>query len=155
MYSWFVFAHLAGVFGFLLAHGASASVALRLHREDDPGAVRALLALTAASRRLMYGSLALLMAAGVCAGFLGGWWREGWIWAAIGLLVLMTLAAVALGTPYFRRLRKAVAAADATQRDADRDALRLLLRSPRPLVVSAVGLGGLLVILWLMVLKPF
>ncbi len=159
LYSWVVFAHLVGVFGFLLAHGASATVALRLRHEHDPRAVRALLALTAATRQLMYGSLTLLGVAGVVAGFLGGWWSAGWIWASAGVLVAMTLAVVALGTPYFRRLRKAVEAAisreTSTGNAAGDDELQAMLRSPRPLVVSAVGLSGLALILWLMVLKPF
>lgn len=157
LYSWAVFAHIAGVFGFLLSHGASAGVALRLRREDDARAVRALLALSGGTRRLMYGSLALLGAAGIWAGVLGGWWGTGWIWASIGVLMAMTLAVVVVGTPYFRRLRKvvdvAIAAGGASGGEGDE--LRAMLRSARPLVVSAVGLGGLVVILWLMVLKPF
>lgn len=159
VYTWIVFAHLVGVFGFLLAHGASASVALRLRHEHEPGAIRGLLALTAATRRLMYGSLALLGVAGALAGYLGGWWSEGWTWASVGVLIAMTLAVVAVGTPYFRRLRKvaeiAAARSAAGGDDASGEELRAMLRSARPLVVSAVGLGGLAVILWLMVLKPF
>ena len=35
MYSWIVFVHVLGVFGFLLAHGAAAVVAFRLRGERE------------------------------------------------------------------------------------------------------------------------
>ncbi|HEY3211404.1 MAG TPA: hypothetical protein VGL18_16745 [Actinomycetota bacterium] len=45
MYQFWVFVHLIGVFGFLLAHGVSAAVGMSLRRERDPQGVRALLEL--------------------------------------------------------------------------------------------------------------
>ena len=47
-----LFAHLAGVFGFLVAHGVSAGVGLRLRKERDPVRARALLDLSASSLNL-------------------------------------------------------------------------------------------------------
>jgi hypothetical protein len=164
-----VFLHVAGVFGFLLAHGASLSVALCLRRERDPGGVRALLELSSATRGLMYGSLALLLAGGAAAATMGHWWGAFWVCAAFALLVVMTVAALALGTPHYRRLRAAATAAEHAPpakrspgkpahgtniQRRDEAELRALLASSRPLVVSAVGAAGLAAILWLMVFKP-
>lgn len=153
VYFWVVFAHLVGVFGFLLAHGASVGISLRLPREHDPRAVRVLLDLSAAMRGLMYGSLVLLLLGGITAGFLGGWWSRGWIWAALGVLALMLVAIIIVGMPYFRRLRRAADAAIAS--DTNTAELSALLAAPQPWIVTVVGVGGLVVILWLMVLKPF
>jgi hypothetical protein len=161
MYRWIVFLHLVGVFGFLLAHGASAAVAFRLRRAVGLATVRALLALSRATNPLMYGSLALLLAGGIVAGFLGGWWGQGWIWAALGVLAAVTVAVVAIGVPHFRRLRKAVegmpASVDGSQPSAPaaNEVLAALLASQVPLVVAVVGIVGLIIILWLMALKPF
>lgn len=153
LYAWVVFAHLVGVFGFLLAHGASIAISLRLPRERDPRAVRVLLDLSAALRGLMYGSLGLLALGGIVAGFLGHWWSSGWIWASAGILVLMLAGIVGVGVPYFRRLRVAAEAAPATGTPSPEFAA--LLGAPQPRIVTGVGVVGLLIILWLMVLKPF
>jgi hypothetical protein len=110
----------------------------------------------------MFGSLALLVAAGALAATLGGWWGQFWIWAALVLLVVISAVAVAFGSPHYRRLYAAVAAATAKESSAAQGAtgsvedaeLRMLLVSPRPLVVSAVAAMGLVAILWLMLFKP-
>jgi hypothetical protein len=165
VYQWIVFLHVTGVFGFLLAHGQSLAVALRLRRERDPWAVRTLLALSSATRGLMFGSLALLVAAGTVAGLMGGWWGEGWIWGALVLLLAITSAVLAYGTPHYRRLRAAVEATIAKNGSSsalpgsittgESAELRELLASPRPLIVSVAGALGLVAILWLMLFKPF
>lgn len=153
VYSYVVFAHLVGAFGFLLAHGASVAITLRLPREHDARAIRVLLDLSAAMRGVMYGSLVLLLLGGITAGFMGDWWSRGWIWAALGILLLMLVAIMGVGVPYFRRLRQVAEASSAA--DAPTAELSTLLAAPQPWIVTGVGVGGLLVILWLMVLKPF
>jgi hypothetical protein len=46
MYSWIVFAHVLGVFGFLLGHGAAALVTFKLRGERAVERIRALLDLS-------------------------------------------------------------------------------------------------------------
>lgn len=83
-----------------------------------------------------------------------------WPWAAFGVLVVMVAAVAIVGVPHFRALRKAAAVVGVATLAADSGAatetpaLDALLASPIPLLVSGVGLLGLLVILWLMVAKP-
>ena len=43
---WFVFAHVLGIFGFLIFHGVSVGVLFRIRNERDPHALRALLDLS-------------------------------------------------------------------------------------------------------------
>jgi formate hydrogenlyase subunit 3/multisubunit Na+/H+ antiporter MnhD subunit len=163
VYQFWVFVHLVGVFGFLLAHGVSAAVALSLRRERDPQKVRALLELSSWTLAAFYVSLVVLLAGGITAGFLGHWWGEGWIWAALGVLILMTGAMYGLASAYYRRIREAVGLPASGRAPRHVEApqptrtveLEPLLRSSRPLLIVWVGIGGLLVILWLMVFKPF
>ena len=83
MYTWFVFLHVLGVFGFLMAHGVSISVAFALRRERNFERVQTLLNLSASSIEVMLGSLAVLILSGVITGFMGHWWDKGWIWLSL------------------------------------------------------------------------
>jgi uncharacterized membrane protein len=151
MYLWWKFVHIVGVLGFLAAHGATAAVALRLRREREPDRIRALLDLSRSTRSWMYVSLVVLLTGGVVTGSRGHFWGQGWIWAALGLLIALLVVAFPLAVPYYLRVRRAVAP------DARTPAPELeeLLLSSRPMVVAIVETAGLLVIVWLMVLKPF
>jgi hypothetical protein len=151
------------VFGFLLAHGSSSVVAFRLRRERDPARVAALLDLSSSSLALLYGSLLLLLGAGIVAGFLGHWWGQGWIWTGLGLLVGLMIAMYASASTYYDRVRQAVGVQTYSQKRKDiapgpqaaPEEIDALLRSLRPFLVATIGGAGLLVILWLMMFKPF
>ena len=77
MYTWLVFFHILGAFGFMFGHGVSATVALRLryvrHNLDQ---VRALLDLSMYSLGVMYASLLVLLISEVWAGFKAHWWAS-------------------------------------------------------------------------------
>src|SRR6266540_1695791 len=104
LYRWWVFVHVAGVFGFLVAHGVSVMVTFRLRRERDPAKVNDLLQLSGSSIRAFYWSLGVLLVGGVVAGFEGHWWGKAWIWVAIALLVLTSLAMYGMARPFYRRV---------------------------------------------------
>lgn len=162
MYRWWVFLHVVGGFGFFMAHGASAAAAIRLRSERDPERVRALLDLSSATLGAMYGSLLVLLTGGIVAGFLGDWWGDGWIWTAIGILVLIMGAMYGLASNYYNLVREAAGIQTYQQKKQgvgpgppDPARLATLLSSSRPILILVVGLAGLLLILWLMILKPF
>ena len=154
MYQWWVYLHLIGVFGFLISHGVSVSVTFRLRKERDPQKVQALLGLSSASLAGFYPSLALLVAGGVAAGFQGRWWGYGWIWWSIGLLVLVTVAMYALAKPHFGRIRFVTDAMVGGSKAVSPEEYSAALNAPRGLAFAAIGFGGLLVILYLMLFKP-
>lgn len=161
-YPWIVAAHVVGAFGFVLAHGVSAIGAFRMRADPRPENVAAIIGLSSASFGVMYPSLLLLLVAGVAAGFIGGWWGSLWIWAALGILVLILGVMYAYGTPYYIRVRHAVGISSPQDgKDAQPpvaaapEELAGLLRSRRPEVLALVGGVGLLAIVWLMVMKPF
>ena len=144
--------HISGVFGFLGAHGVSAAVALQLRKERDPVRVRALLEVSASTRRFMYLSLLLLLVAGISNGFVLHLWGQGWIWTALGLLVVLLGVAVPLTVPYYKKVRLAVAPERASMPE---EQLAALLSSSRPIAIAVIETAGILVIAWLMVWKPF
>jgi len=142
------FVHLLGAFGFIASHGATAAITFRLRKERDPVRVVAFLDLSRSTRGLMHGSFALLLLGGIGAGFHGKWWSSGWIWTALGLLLVLFGAAFPLAVPYFKAIRRAAEAPDPEE-------LARLLASRRGLVLAWVESLGILVILYLMVFKPF
>jgi hypothetical protein len=161
-YPWIKLLHVVGAFGFVLAHGASAFAALRIRDEREPARVAALLDRSGSSLGLMYVSLMVLLVGGIWAAFVAGLWGALWIWAAIAVLVIVVVAMYPLGSQHYQNVRRAVGLkAYSDPKDAPPPApappaeLEALLASNRPFLLAAIGGIGLLVILWLMVVKPF
>ena len=155
MYSWIVFLHVAGAFGFLLAHGVSVAVLLRLRTERKRDRITTLLDLSSSSMTGFYASIVVLLAAGTLAGFIGNWWRMVWIWASLGLFLAIAAAMYPLATAYLRRVRAAVGKRPSGAPMASDEEIDEVLGSGRPVLIAVIGFGGLLVILWMMMFKPF
>jgi hypothetical protein len=161
LYQWIVLQHVIAAFTFALAHGVSAGVAFKLRGEREIPRVQALLDLSKMATNGMYVSIFVLLIAGVAAAFIAGLWGRAWIWAAIVLLVLMFAAMYARASTWFRDLRQAAGQPYETRKGAQPaerpDAARLATptASSRPMEIAAIGYGGLVLILWLMVMKPF
>jgi uncharacterized membrane protein len=155
MYPWIVFLHIAGVFGFLLSHGAAVAVLFRLRKERDRQAIQTLLELSSASMLGFYASIAVLLVAGIAAGFVGNWWRMIWIWLSLGLFLAISVSMYVMASRYFRRIRTAAATRPSGAPMASNEELDELLRSGRLPAIALIGYVGIVVILWLMVFKPF
>ena len=162
LYPWLNYLHILGVFSFLMAHGVSAGVAFALRRERNPERIRSLLDLSSSSIGILHSSIFLLLLTGIINGFIGQWWGRGWIWLSLAILiaiyVYMGLAASgfysqvrkATGLAYMEGFKQHLPAEPASQQEID-----ALLKSPRPIQLAATGLGGLAIIAWLMIFKPF
>ena len=162
LYRWLVYLHILGAFGFLLAHGGSVSAVFRVRREQTPDGLRAILQLSNASFNVMYGSLLLMIVAGVVSGFLGHWWGGAWIWASLALLVVTAVGMFFLATGFFNRLRRAAGLSwfdGRRERPAEPPAapeeIARLKASGRPVLTTVLGLLPIALIVWLMVFKPF
>jgi len=162
LYPWIVFIHVAAAFLFVMGHGASMWVSDQIRRERDPARIRALLELSSRSLGLVYGSLLTLLIAGIVAGVMGSYFSQGWIWAAIIVLIAVIVLMYALASRYYGLVREAVGmrsyqtpkdAPDPTPLSAEE--LAALVDSRRPDVIGLVGVIGLLILLWLMMFKPF
>ncbi|MGE5335040.1 MAG: hypothetical protein ACM3N4_10105 [Nitrososphaerota archaeon] len=165
MYNWIVFVHVLGVFGFLLAHGAAAVVSFKLRGEREVERVRALLDLSRSSTAIGSVSLLITLAAGISLGFMGHWWGQIWIWASLGLLVLIGISMNVLGTRSLNGIRQLVqangSAAGAKKNTPSsptvpaEQQLASMLAATHPWAMAITGGGGLALILWLMMFKPF
>lgn len=162
--AWLVLLHVIASFGFVAMHGVSIYVLVRLRRERDPDAVRTLLDLSFASVIPAYAFLGLILLSGIAAGIVGGTWTAGryWLWASLALLVAAFLYMSFVATPYFGRLRGAaglpynIRGKEVPAGPADEAALQATLAGPNPVMqILAVGTIALVVIVWLMVMKPF
>jgi len=109
-------------------------------------------------------SLLVLLAAGITAGFMGSWWGQGWIWAALGLFILIGVTMTLLGSHPLNRIRQLVQAGNPSRSETishsslDTSAekqLAVLLAATHPWLLTVIGGGGLVLILWLMMFKPF
>ncbi len=161
-YPWIVFVHVAAAFLFVMGHGASMWASDQIRHEPDVARVRVLLEMSARSLGLVYAALLTLLIAGIAAGIIGGHFARGWIWASIAVLVTVAVLMYALATTYYRRVREAVGIrAPQTPKDApdpvavSADQLAAIVDSRRPDVIALVGVVGLLVLIWLMMFKPF
>ncbi len=160
MYPYIVLLHVIGAFIFALAHGVSVAVGLRLRGVQSREQVAGLLELSGMAIGGLYVGLLLLLIGGVWAGFAGNHWDSLWIWVALGTLVLVIVAMYAIATPFYGRMR-AAAGVFTDPKQAARfgeiapDELARMGASSRPIWLALIGGVGLLVILWLMVVKPF
>jgi hypothetical protein len=92
----------------------------------------------------------------------GSWWDELWIWTSIVILVVVGVVMWAVASPYYMGLRKDLGRGDREPKPGEAliapltdEELVARLDSARPYWLAAIGGIGLVVIVWLMVLKPF
>jgi plastocyanin len=154
VYRWWVFVHVVGVFGFLIAHGVSMYVTFELRTTRDPRRIVSLLELSASSIRAFYWALGVLLLGGVVSAFLGHWWGYAWIWAAIAILVLVSFAMYRIARPYYRRVGLVARAMAGGSTAVGEEQLDLILGGGRPWAIAGIGFVGLLSILYLMMFQP-
>ncbi len=148
MYELLLFLHLVGVVGFASGHGVSAIVTIRLPREREESRLQTLLDLSRSTLLLSNLSLLLIVVSGISLWLRFDYQPQGWLWASVGVLVVLAAGGFGLAAPYFRRIRSALSAGDL-------GALGGLLASRMPWTVFALETSGTLFIVWLMVFKPF
>jgi hypothetical protein len=153
-YRWWKFLHVLAVLGFVLFHGVSIVVAIRLRKERDRARIAELLQFSGSAVLGMYVSLGALIVFGVVAGFAGKWWGYWWIWLSLALLVLTIAEMSALARPYYEQLKDAIQfRPSGVPRKSDEE-LDQLLRSRLALFNAVWGMVALVIITFLMIWKP-
>lgn len=152
LYGWLVFLHVAAALVAFLAHGVSAGAALKLTSVRDRATVQALLEMSNQALLVFAGALGVLVLAGIILGFMGGYWGRAWLWISIVLFVLVFLAMTPMAAQRFRRVREVLAQPATQETDAE---LAALLDAWRPMPTLLLGVVGLLVITWFMIVRPF
>ena len=99
---------------------------------------------------------------GVIAGFQLNWWRFGWIWTSIVLLVVIGVFMGLLGAEVYGEARKVAGLPYRSKGKlfppeppkSDEDLFAILEKS-NPVLLTIIGYGGYAIIAWLMLAKPF
>jgi len=141
LYTWLLFIHLASLAAFLFAHGLAATVAFAARGLGANS--RLLLALSLKSYYVAGPAFLILIASGIWLGVLGHWFGQVWIWAAIVILIALTVVMSAWSRPYHMA------------REANDQEIGERLARTRPAAMAWTGSVALLAILFLMVFKPF
>jgi hypothetical protein len=147
LYVWLKFLHIVGLAVFLLAHGVSAGASLVVRQPMAAAARKVILPISLRANFVAFPGLLIVIITGVWMGFLGSWWRMGWIWAAIVVLVLSIVAMSVMSVPYHRA--REVLGEDKTAE------LDTRLKRARPIELAGIGAVALVILFFLMVFKPF
>ena len=145
LYTWLKFLHLVGLAGFLFAHGISGGASLALRGQVSTES-RRLLQLSQKSSYVAYPGLLLLLVTGIWMAFAEHLWGHGWLWASLVVLVV-----VFGGMGYVSR-NYHLARGASSQTD---DVVGTHLGRARPLLAVWIGSVGLILLIGLMVFKPF
>ena len=111
---------------------------------------------------MFYGSLRVLLISGVVAGFMGDWWGQGLLWLSLALLIGIIVGMFFIGTRRYSRLRQALGMPwfdgrkeHPAAEPAPIEEIQALLAASPALSLTVIGFGGIAIILWLMMFKPF
>ncbi|HET7466616.1 MAG TPA: hypothetical protein VFL29_08110 [Candidatus Dormibacteraeota bacterium] len=141
LYAWLLFVHLSAVVAFLLAHGVSATAGFMAR--SGQAASKPVLQLSMRSAFVSNPALLVIIATGVWMGFIESWWRTGWIWTAIIVLVAVMVVMGLLSRPFY------------AARSSDGGEFEKNVARTRPEAMALVGSIALFVLVFLMVFKPF
>lgn len=161
-YLWLKFIHVIAAVTFMIAHGTSIAISFRLKHEQDVVRIKAMLDISGTMWVATMLSLLVSLIAGIVLGFMGRWWSQTWIWISVVLLVVITIwmfqigqgtyhpLRKTLGLPYQARGREMPAGEPAPEEESF-----ALIAKTRPWLMLIIGYGGFVVIIWLMMFKPF
>ena len=158
MYTWVVYLHVTAVFVFLIQHAADILVTFKLRQQTEPEGIYAtysfMLNNNVRNLRITY---LLIIVTGAIAGVITPWWRQGWMWTALGVMILIWIIMKRMAPIYLTAVDNI--AEEAMKNKADPTAIEKFkndLKARREPEIMAITSGiGLLIILWLMMFKPF
>lgn len=158
MYLWVVYLHVIVIFLFLIQHTVDIFVTFKLRAQKEPEGIYAtygfMLDNNTRNLRITY---SLIILTGTAAGFISTWWKQGWMWTALGIMIVLWFGMRRIGSNYLTAVDSITDHAiknrdDSSAIDKFRNELRAR-REPEMLAILSVIGGG--IILWLMMFKPF
>jgi hypothetical protein len=163
LYPLVVVGHVFFVVVALGAHGVSALTMFEVKRESDRARLAAILDLSSRSFPAASVALGLAVLLGIAATVMGSHGGRLWVWVSVGVLVALMVVMAPLAAAPMSRVRRALGllaerngpGVDPEREplsDAELDVARAALRPGR---VTAIGLAGTLVLVWLMEVKPW
>lgn len=158
---WIVFVHVAAAFIFVAGHGVTMYVAFAVRREKDRARMASLLDISSWALGSAGIGMLVVLVAGILAGVVAGSWNRAWIWVSLVLFITIGIAMTPIGGAWFNKLRVALGQRTRALKPTDPDPvpvsddeLAALQASNVPETLLAIGGGGFLVILFLMMFKP-
>ncbi len=163
MYGFLLFLHMLSVLIYFLLHGAVASVTFVLKRQEHPQGAEALENILDLVYPGTYLSVGITIVSGIVLGFMGHWWQSGWMWTSLGLLALIWIVMRLLGNPYigrqFQRVYKSGVHSNSNPEvnppPTPQETSPGWLEENMPMLLTLIGVVGMVVIMWLMMFKPF
>jgi len=159
---WIVFIHVAATFVFAAGHGVTMYAAFALRRETDRTRMATLLDISAWALGSAGIGMLVALIAGIVAGIVGNSWGRAWLWVSLVLFIAIGIVMTPIGGAWFNKLRVALGQRTRSLKPGDPDPvpvsdgeLAALRASNVPEILLAIGGGGFLVILYLMMFKPF
>lgn len=158
MYNWVVFLHVTIIFIFLIQHAAEILVTFKLREQKEPEGIFATYSFmpdnNSRNLRITY---SLIIVTGIAAGFISTGWRQGWMWAALGVMILIWIVMIRVSSRYLNAVDAITDQALKNKDDTSAiDKFRSDLKGRRePEIMTVTSVIGGLIILWLMMFKPF
>jgi len=160
---WIVFLHVLSALTFFLAHGTSVAMAFRLRYEKELERIRAMLDLSASTIQVMFISFLLLGLTGLALPFMLKLWNKGWIWTSIVLMLLVVVQMGLMSEKRYKHLRKLVGLPYIrgskelpAEEPADAEEVQEFIQKKLKVVeLIMVGYVIPVIVLWLMIFKPF
>jgi len=158
MYNWVVYLHVTVIFIFLIQHAAEIIVTFKLREQKEPEGIFATYAFmpdnNSRNLRITY---SLIIVTGAVAGFMSTWWKQGWMWSALGMMILIWVVMTRVAPNYLNAVDAITDLALKNRDDKSAiDKFRSDLKARRePEIMTVTSVIGGLIILWLMMFKPF
>jgi cytochrome bd-type quinol oxidase subunit 2 len=153
-YQWILLLHIVSVLALLGTHGTSMVVLYRIRAERDRKKIFDLISLSGETTIPMYVSIGAIVVTGILLGVKLKVFSHWWVWLAIVLLVAIVGLMTAIAKPYFKRVKAACEVRPSGVPRVSDEELGDILRSPSAHVITAIGVIGLVAILYLMVFQP-
>ena len=150
-----IFLHIASVVAFVGTHAVSMVVLFRIRRERDRMRILELVSLSGETTLPMYIALGAIFLSGAFAAFRFSRWGDWWLWIAIVVLLITVALMTMIAKPYFERVKAACAMRPSGVPRVSDEELGEILGGRTPLAIAWIGIGGFLVVLYLMIAKPF
>lgn len=159
---WVVFLHVLTAFTFFLAHGASVAMAFKIRSETKFERIRAMLDLSSSTFLVMIISFVVMGLTGLILPFMLKIWDKGWVWTSIVLLVLVIVQMGFISERRYKPLRRLVGLPYLVggkefpaEEPASAEEVQAHLIKLKSGELVGVGYVIPMIILWLMVFKPF
>lgn len=159
---WLIFLHVLGAVTFFLGHGAAAAMAFQLRKETRLERIRAMLDLAVTMLPLYFGAFLVMGITGLIMPFIIGLWGELWIWLSIVLMLFVTIWMSVFNEKAYKVLRRLAGQPYMVgnknfpaEEPATEEEIRAHIESIDLRGLVVIGYVIPVIVLWMMVFKPF